>query len=195
MKKKLILVAGPPACGKNFVSNLLCERVQPIAYLDKDDLADLVRNSFAICHEKLDMDGAFYANHLRPAEYSTLFHLAFSALRFQDLVLVNAPFSKEVRDHDYMQSLQNRAKQAKAKLVLIWVTAPLSVCYERMKSRNSDRDTLKLENWNAYASKINYDPPYDLKNEGIVDELIVFYNENETALAKALQETVLALTD
>ena len=40
----------------------------------------------------------FYLKNLRSAEYATLFDLAFSALRFSDLVLVNAPFLKEIRD-------------------------------------------------------------------------------------------------
>ena len=52
------------------------------------------------------MDGAFYLQNLRSAEYATLFDLAFSALRFSDLVLVNAPFLKEVRDVEYMRGLK-----------------------------------------------------------------------------------------
>lgn len=69
-----------------------------VVYLDKDDLGRLVRRSFALSGEAVDMDGAFYFQNLRSDEYAALMDLAFSALRFADKVLVNAPFLKEVRD-------------------------------------------------------------------------------------------------
>ncbi len=72
MKKKLILVASPPACGKTYVSELIAKTLGHIVYLDKDDLADLVRAGFSLSGNELDMDGDFYIKNLRPAEYSTI---------------------------------------------------------------------------------------------------------------------------
>ena len=144
MKKKLILVGAPPACGKNYVSKLICEEVEHITYLDKDDLSEMIRCCFNLCDEELNMDGDFYIKNLRTTEYNTLFRLAFSALRFAELVLVNAPFVQEVRDIEYMRALKERTREIGTELVLIWVVAPIDVCYERMKARNSDRDKLKL---------------------------------------------------
>ena len=110
MQKKLILVASPPASGKTYVSERIAKMVDHLVYLDKDDLAHLVFAGFDAAGEKLDMDGDFYKKHLRSAEYATLMHLAFSTLRFEKYVLVNAPFGKEIRDVSYMKALKKHLK-------------------------------------------------------------------------------------
>ena len=176
--KKLILVAAPPACGKNYVSELLCNRLKSVAYMDKDDLAGLLRCCFTHSGEKLDMDGDFYLKNLRPAEYETLMRMAFSALRFEKSVVVNAPFLKEVRDALYMRKLKAQAAAMGAQLILIWVTAPAEACYERMKQRNSDRDSLKLLDWKAYLQTIDFSVPNELVEANGVDQLFVFDNTN-----------------
>ena len=65
--KKIILVAAPPACGKNYASELICKALGNISYFDKDDLGTLLRRSFALCREELNMDGDFYLQNLRYA--------------------------------------------------------------------------------------------------------------------------------
>jgi predicted kinase len=195
MKKKLILVGAPPACGKNYVSKLICEEVKHITYLDKDDLSELIRCCFTLCDEELNMDGDFYIRNMRPSEYNTLFRLAFSALRFGEVVLVNAPFVREVRDMEYMRALKERVIEMGAELVLIWVIAPMNVCYERMKNRNSNRDNLKLENWSEYIKTIDYSVPMQLAEKGIVDKLIVFDNADDNVAQKSLRETIKMLKE
>ena len=186
--KKLILVAAPPACGKNYVSELICNTLGNITYLDKDDLSILLRRSFELCGENINMDGAFYLQNLRSAEYATLFDLAFSALRFSDLVLVNAPFLKEIRDVDYMRGLKERVGQLGAELILVWVVASSSACYERMKSRNSDRDIMKLAQWEEYVRKTDYSVPQTLETSAAVDKLFVFDNENNETATDSLEK-------
>ena len=190
MKKKLILVASPPACGKTYVSERIAREMGHIVYLDKDDLADLLRRSFELCGEDLNMDGEFYSKNLRPYEYSTIMNIAFSTLRFEDLVLLNGPFSREVRDLEYMRGLKARAEALGAELVLIWVTAPLSVCHERMATRNSDRDTLKLQNWEAYVKNIDYSAPTLLKEENAVHHFTVFDTASEETFERCFAETL-----
>ena len=102
MKKKLILVGAPPACGKNYVSDLICKKMEGIAYFDKDDLTDLRLCAFNVSGQTPNTDGEFYVKNIRPFEYSTLFNLAFSALKYENYVLVNAPFIQESKDEDYM---------------------------------------------------------------------------------------------
>lgn len=190
MKKKLILVASPPACGKTYVSELIAGSVKSMVYLDKDDLCDLLRAAFKVAGQDVDMDGAFYIDNLRPAEYSTILHIAFSTLRFADTVLLNAPFGKEVRDADTMRAMKDRANALGAELLLIWVTVPTDVIHERMKKRNSDRDTLKLENWDEYVAKINYTPPRELEAMGAVDRFILFDNKDDASAELSLKETL-----
>ena len=190
MKKKLILVASPPACGKTYISNLIAEQVGHIVYLDKDDLSDIVRAAFKVADQELNMDGDFYKNNLRSAEYSTILHIAFSTLRFEDKVLLNAPLGNEIRNTEYMKSLKDKANLMGAELVLIWVSASTEVCYERMKKRNCDRDILKLQNWEDYVKKINYNPPYELKEANAVDKFILFDTNDDLAVKTNLKTTV-----
>lgn len=190
MKRKLVLVASPPACGKTFVSELLANLLEPCAYLDKDDLAPLLRRSFELQGQELNMDGAFYLKNLHSAEYETILRIALSALRFENTVILNAPFCREVRDCDYMRRLKERVNAYNADLILIWVVAPVEICYKRMKQRNSDRDALKLENWNAYIKTVDYSAPLTLKKENAVDTLIVFDTTNDETTQTALLRTL-----
>ncbi len=186
MDKKLIFVAAPPACGKTYLSLQIAETLQNIVYLDKDDLGALVRASFSAAGKEFDMDGSFYKDNIRRAEYDTLVHIALSTLRFEQYVLVNAPFGNEVRDTEYMRSIKAKANELGAQLVLIWVTAPPEVCYERMKKRNSDRDTLKLKDWDNYVRKINYTPPYELEQAQAVDRFMIFDTQDKDTYNRSL---------
>ena len=179
MKKKLILVAAPPACGKTYVSERLAYELGHTAYFDKDTLAPLVRRAFMLCGQEFDMDGEFYAENLREKEYETILDLALSALRFEDTVILNAPFGKEVRNTEFMRSLRDKANDLDADLVLIWIYVPLEVCYERIVRRNADRDQKKIANWEAYTKKVNYSIPILLQDEDAVDALFVFDGTNE----------------
>lgn len=194
MAKKLILVASPPACGKTYVSEMIAKSVEHMVYLDKDDLGDLIRAGFAVSGNEPDMDGEFYIKNLRPAEYSAILNIAFSALRFEDYVLLNAPFGAEVRDGEYFRILKEKANRNGAKLVLIWVTASPQVCYERMKKRNSDRDTLKLADWENYIKNINFNPPYDLEEKNAVDKFIVINSDDDVSFNQSLINTLNIIT-
>jgi len=193
MRKKLILVAAPSACGKTYVSELLAHELGHTVYLDKDDLGDLIRRAFQLCGEPADMDGEFYINNLRPAEYSVILQIALSALRFEDTVLLNAPFGREVRDPGFMSALKEHAHELNAELILIWVTAPLEVCRERMIRRNSPRDTMKLLNWDEYVKKVNYTVPYSLETDRAVDRLLIFDTSDDTAVQDSLSKTLKVL--
>jgi predicted kinase len=188
MKKKLILLAAPPACGKNYVSELIGSRLPNIVYLDKDNLGKLLRRSFALCGEPVNMDGAFYLQNLRAEEYETLMDLAFSALRFSDKVLLNAPFLREVRDVDYMRGLKASAAALGAELILVWVVASPAACYARMKARNASRDVHKLADWDEYLQKTDRTIPEELARCAAVDCLFPFDNEDESAAAASLEQ-------
>ena len=195
MNKKMILVAAPPACGKTYVSELIAESCGHIVYLDKDDLGDLIKESFKIFGQKVDMDGDFYTDNLRPVEYSTMLNIGLSALRFENIVLLNAPFGKEVRDAEYMKSIKERANENNAELLLVWVSASPQICYERMKNRNLDRDVGKLKNWDEYVKKINFTPPYELKDRCVVDKFVIFDTSNEQTVQLSLNKTLKLLQE
>ena len=192
--KKLIFIAAPPASGKTYVAEKLAASLPTVVYLDKDDLGDLMRASFIASGKEVDMDGAFYIENLRSAEYSTILHIAFSTLRFADCVMLNAPFGREVRDVNYMRSLRARANECGAELILIWVSTPLPLIYERMKARGADRDTKKLEDFEGYISKINYTPPYELASCA-VDDFLIFDTESEESFECSLKAALKRISD
>ena len=109
MKKKVILVAGAPACGKTYVSQLIARALEHVVYLDKDDLRELLAAAFRASGNPVDMDSDFYNNALRSAEYATILQVAFSALEFEDRVVLNAPFLAQVRDARFMRAIKAKA--------------------------------------------------------------------------------------
>lgn len=190
MDKKLILIASPPASGKTYVCERIAKALGQVVCLDKDDLTLLVRAAFSVAGRELDMDGEFYKNNLRTHEYATLMHIAFSTMRFENRVLINAPFGSEIRSADYMKALKEKANANGARLVLIWVSTPPEICRERMAKRGSDRDTLKLLNWENYVKNINYTPPYELEKCGAVDDFLVFDNKDENAFDESMKKAL-----
>lgn len=190
MKKRMILVAAPPAHGKNYVSALLCRALGAVSYFDKDDLAPLLLRAFSLSGKAFDMDGDFYRENLRAAEYETLMGQALSALRFSDTVLVNAPFSSEVRDSAYMRALKAQANALDARLILVWVEVPDEVCRARMEKRAAKRDAGKLMDFDAYRSRIDSSAPTALMDQDAVDALIRFDNENENTAEASLQAAI-----
>ncbi len=193
MQKRLILVAALPAAGKNYAAERLCEALGGACYIDKDDLAPLVLRGFSLAGEAADMDGRFYLENLREAEYEALMALAISALRHTGTVLVNAPFLREVRSPDFMKEIKARAAALGARLSLVWVAASEKTRYERMKKRNAPRDGKKLACWEEYARSTDASAPEALLRAGAVDELILFDNENADTAEASLLRAVAAL--
>ena len=98
MQKKLILVTSPPASGKTYISKLLAKRLQHVVYLDKDTLITLSKHIFAAAGEPFDRSSDFFEQYIRNPEYDCIVALALEALVYEDIVLINAPFTREVRD-------------------------------------------------------------------------------------------------
>ena len=106
------------------------------------------------------------------------------ALDYNDTVLINAPFTEEIRDDEYLDSLRERLAKHGAELVVIWVNTRVEVCKERMIKRNSDRDTWKLEHWDEYIAGCNFNKPDNIK------ELIVFENSSEEEFNESIKRVV-----
>ena len=148
--KRLILVTSPPACGKTYISKKLAENLRHVVYLDKDTLIPLSKVIFQVAGEPYNRSSDFFNKYIRDIEYVTTLDLAYEALKYDDIVLINAPFTREVRDHDYIMALKKKLITMNTKLTIIWVETSPEVCRQRMIDRNSDRDTWKLQNWDEY---------------------------------------------
>ena len=184
MKKRLILVTSPPASGKTFVSQQLAKKLPHIVYLDKDALIPLSSRIFHVASQENNRSSAFFEEHIRNYEYDAILNIGFEALDYADLVLINAPFTREVRDNDYIKNLKEELQKHGAELVLIWVITDIEVSHRRMIKRNSPRDTWKLANWDEYVAGRDYSIP---NLPELSDCLVKFYNSNSIEFDESIE--------
>ena len=137
MVKKLILVTSPPACGKTFISKALAERLQHVVYLDKDTLIALSRQIFKVAGQPTTA-AASSLKKTSEIMSTNVVDLALEALNYDDIVLINAPFTREIRDMDYINRLKAKLAEKNATLVVVGWRHPRSVVHQRMIA-NSDR--------------------------------------------------------
>ena len=182
--RRLILVTSPPACGKTFVSKEISKALKPMVYLDKDTLIGLSNQVFKVAGEENNRSSDFFEENIRNPEYEVIIDLALESLDYCDTVLINAPFTREIRDLDYMNKFRKKLAEHDCELVLIWVETDKEVCHQRMIERNSDRDTWKLAHWDEYISKCNFNKP-----EGI-PELRVFKNSSKEEFDQSIADLV-----
>lgn len=191
MDKRLIIVCSPPASGKTYVSMELAKRLNHVVYLDKDTLIPLSNVAFEVAHEPNDREGAFFEKYLRNVEYDVVLDLAYQALVYDDIVLINAPFSREIRDKDYIFALREKLKnEYKATLTIIWVSTSIEIVHQRMVKRNSPRDIYKLKDWYSYVKSQNFMIPEYLNDPNVKDDLIVFHNDDNNQFEQSMKETL-----
>ncbi|HEY5557819.1 AAA family ATPase [Acetobacterium sp.] len=188
--KKLILVTSPPASGKTYVSKKLAEALCHVVYLDKDTLIILSKQIFAVAGEEYNRSSDFFNKNIRDYEYETIVALALEALDYDDIVLINAPFTQEIRELGYIRGLKEKLKEKNASLVVVWVETAIDVTKQRMIGRNSERDTWKLAHWDEYVAGRNFDIPIALDDPCVKDDLLIFKNSNDKEFKTSLKEIV-----
>ncbi|MDP4153556.1 MAG: AAA family ATPase [Bacillota bacterium] len=193
--KKLILVTSPPACGKTFVSKQLAKALRHVVYLDKDTLIPLSKQIFQVAGEEYNRSSDFFNKNIRDFEYETIVNLALEALDYDSIVLINAPFTKEIRDKNYVDNLKANLTEKDASLVVVWVETSIDVCRQRMIARNSDRDTWKLSHWDEYIQSCNFNIPSTLDDSNVKDDLIIFKNSSDEEFNESLKQTVAILEE
>ena len=188
MNKKLILVTSPPACGKTYISKQLAKRLKHVVYLDKDTLITLSKQIFVVAGEPYNRSSDFFEENIRKYEYDCIVDLALEALEYNNIALINAPFTREIRDMEYIDKLKEKLKEKSATLVVIWVETSPEIVRQRMITRNSDRDTWKLENWDEYIGSCNFDIPQNLDDSNIKDDLLIFKNNNDEEFEGSMKD-------
>lgn len=188
--KKLILLTSPPACGKTYVSKQLAKALNHVVYLDKDTLLCLSHKIFQVAGQEENRSSDFFEEHIRDAEYEAVIALAMEAIDYDDIVLINAPFTREIRDNAYMQKLRQRLMEKQAILVVVWVETSIEVCKQRMFERNSERDSWKLSHWDEYIKTCNFEIPELLTKANAVDDLLLFQNSSDEEFKESLRRVV-----
>lgn len=191
MEKRLIFVTSPPACGKTRLAKKLAEELKHIVYLDKDTLIPLSKQIFKVAGEEYNRSSKFFEKEIRDYEYDVILDLAFEALKYNNLVMVNAPFTREIRDNDYIKALREKLAEDGAKLTVIWIVTDPEVCHQRMIHRNSERDVWKLAHWDEYLATLNFNIPENLRDPDDEGSLLLYYNstdeESEESMKKLLE--------
>ena len=189
--KRMILVTSPPACGKTKLSKKLATELKHIVYLDKDSLIPLSKQIFAVANQPYNRSSDFFEKEIRDYEYVVIVDMALEALKYENTVLVNAPFTREIRDMDYINNLKAKLAEVGAKLSVVWIVTDPEVCHQRMIDRASDRDTWKLEHWDEYISSQNFVIPENLRDPDDDESLLLYYNSTdemaEESFAKLLK--------
>lgn len=185
--KELILVTSPPACGKTYISKELAKNLKNVVYLDKDTLIVLSKQIFVVANQEYNRSSDFFEKYIRDYEYYAVLDLAFEALDYANIVLINAPFTREIRDQKYIDDLKARLAEKGAVLKVIWVETDPEVCHQRMIDRGSDRDTWKLEHWDEYIAGVNFNIPETIgaANDGT---LLIFKNSSKEEFDRSMKE-------
>ena len=187
-EKRMIFVTSPPACGKTKLSKKLANAIKHIVYLDKDTLIPLSKQIFAVAGQPYNRSSEFFEKEIRDYEYDVIMDLAFEAIKYEDLVMVNAPFTREIRDNDYIAALREKLKAYDAKLTVIWIVTDPEVCHQRMVDRASDRDTWKLENWELYLGSLNFNIPENLRDPEDEYSLLLYHNSTDELAAESFEK-------
>lgn len=190
MPKRLILVTSPPASGKTYISKKLSENLKHIVYLDKDTLIPLSKQIFVVAGEEYNRSSEFFEKNIRDFEYITIVDLAFEALKYDEKVLINAPFTREIRSVEYMNHLKLKLKDFGAKLTVIWVVTEPEIIHQRMIERNSDRDIWKLENWEEYVKTIDFSTPKTIDDPDDDLDFLTFYNSSDKEYRESMERIV-----
>ena len=185
--KKMILVTSPPACGKTYISKKLAENLKHVVYLDKDTLIPLSNRVFIAAGEEINRSSEFFEKNIRDYEYEAIVDIGAEALEYDDIVLINAPFTREVHSEETMERFRTKLRQKNAKLVVIWVVTSPEVCHERIVKRNSDRDTWKLNHWDEYIKNVDFSIPAPLKRLDAGHDLLLFYNSSDEEFEQSMK--------
>lgn len=184
------MVVSPPASGKTYISKQLAKNLKQVVYLDKDTLIVLSNQIFKVAGEEPNRSSDFFEKNIRNFEYMATLDLAMEALNYDDIVLINAPFTREIRNVDYINDLKTRLIKINTNLTVIWVVTQVDVIKKRMIDRNSPRDTWKLANWDAFISGVDFTIPKSIDDPEIIDDLLLFYNSNDAEYETSMRETL-----
>lgn len=188
--KRLILVTSPPASGKTYISKQLATELKHVVYLDKDTLIVLSNQIFKVAGMEINRSSDFFEEHIRNFEYEATLDLALEALTYDDIVLINAPFTREIRDVAYVNRLKEKLVAKNTRLTVVWVITDVEVIKKRMIERNSDRDTWKIEHWDEYIKDVDFDIPKSIDDPHVVDDLLLFYNSNDEEYTESMARIV-----
>jgi predicted kinase len=158
----LILFGGLAASGKSTLGREIAQ-VTRFAFLDKDTITKpLVEALLLAAHAPDGVDdrqSERYVNQVRPYEYQAFLDTVIENVGLGVSTIAVAPFLREMADQAWLDTLQ--AQLPGAAIHKLWLAPSEDLLYERLRSRNSPRDSHKLSNWAEYMESCRRIKPCD----------------------------------
>ncbi len=175
------ITLGSAGSGKSTLSKHL-SALTGAAYLDKDTIAGpLVRLALeAFGQDPSDRESnELYLERIMPAEYETLFAAAGRNLELGHSVVLDAPFVAYLDDPGFLARSTEAAGWPSARIRVLHVRASAETVRRRLIARGSERDRMKLADWDAYWSRFGA-----LECRWAGAEQVVIGNDDDAAFAE-----------
>lgn len=201
--KKVIIVTGPVASGKTTVAKNCARNMNQPYYFDKDLLTDCTYPIFKIANVEKDRHSTFFSDNIRDAEYKSMNRIVLEGLKYNDNVIINAPYTKELRSiegkqYEAFREFGEKIHAAGAELFIIYTYVTEDIMYTRVKKRASvskeayERDRYIL-NDPSFCTKHALPAP-TFPSDTVVDRLFVFDSADSKKSYEKLKK-VLGLSD
>lgn len=146
VKKLYIIIAGAIAAGKTTLALNLARAIPNCFYLDKDDLGPMAEKIFEVGKETpYDRQSQFFRDHVRDVEYVVTEIMALRGLLFNDCVIVNTPYTGEIREELFeggqsktLCQLREQVQARGGELMVIYIDIDRETAKYRLLKRKAE---------------------------------------------------------
>lgn len=146
------ITLGGAGSGKSTLSRHLSS-LTGATYLDKDTVAGPLVKVALEAFGQVPSDresNRLYLEKIMPVEYETLFAAAGRNLELGRSVVLDAPFVAYLGDPDFLRRSTENASWPATRIRVLHVHASREVVRKRLIERGSERDRIKLAEWDSY---------------------------------------------